>query len=480
MTGSGHPVALRLAIDQGGHASRALLFDPAGRIVGRGTHAVQTSEPRPGWVEQDAEEVVRTVSMSIMQAMSGHEAPEVAAAGLATQRSSIVCWSRGSGRPLSPVISWQDLRASGWIRNFSAHRKAVETSTGLRLSAHYGAAKLHWCLEHLPEVQAAFSRGDLAFGPLASFLVYRFTRERSFVIDPANAARTLLFSLEARDWDPVLLRLFGIPREPLPRCVPTRFGFGSLPVCGGFVPLRIVTGDQSAALFSCGRPVDTAVYINAGTGAFVQRPCGPRPRRNPQLIAGIAFADGAAAEFVLEGTVNGAGSALRWLGCETGRDGFEEQIPAWLESVPDPPLFLNGVGGLGAPFWVPDFPSRFIGAGNLPEKAVAVVESIVFLIYENIRKMRGSGAPLDHIIASGGIARLDALCQKLADISGLPVFRVDEPEATALGLAFLLQDPGCGSPGRTGIWFQPAANAVLAARRGRWRTAMARALRAAC
>ncbi len=473
MKSHGAQEPLYLAIDQGGHASRALLFNERGKVVARATRTVQVHEPHPGWVEQDPEEIVNSVRTSMEQVMRGHDASQVIAAGLATQRSSIVCWELGSGGAISPVISWQDRRAHGWLEQFAPQREQVHGSTGLMLSAHYGASKLRWCMDHIPAVRQAQERGELCFGPLASYLVFRLTRERSFLVDPATAGRTLLYSLAAHDWDPQLLELFGIPRASLPRCAPTRHNFGGLLVDGQTVPLEIVTGDQSAALFAFGRPEPAIAYVNIGTGAFVQRPCGPRPPQHPRLLAGIVLDDRNSMVYVLEGTVNGAGSALQWVQREFGLDDIESGLAAWLERAGEPPLFLNGVGGLGSPFWVANFPSRFLGEGEPWQKAVAVAESIAFLLQANLEELRESSVELDHILVSGGLAQLDGLCQRLADISRLPVYRQVEPEATARGIAYLLANRTEPLPESIpGTWFCPTDNPAIADRYQRWREAM--------
>ncbi|MHB8454344.1 MAG: FGGY family carbohydrate kinase [Acidiferrobacterales bacterium] len=472
----GAQAPLYLTIDQGGHASRALLFNGRGKVVARATRTVQMHEPHPGWVEQDPEEIVSSVRTSMEHVMRGQDAAQVISAGLATQRSSIVCWEP-DGRAISPVISWQDRRAHGWLVQFAPQREQVQESTGLMLSAHYGASKLRWCMDHIPAVRQAHERGKLRFGPLASYLVFRLTREHSFLIDPATAARTLLYSLAAHDWDRQLLELFGIPQASLPHCVPTRHSFGGLLIDGRTVPLAIVTGDQSAALFAFGRPEPAVAYVNIGTGAFVQRPCGQRPCQHPRLLASIVFDDRNSTVYVLEGTVNGAGSALQWVQREFGLDNIESGLAAWLERSGEPPLFLNGVGGLGSPFWVADFPSCFLGGGEPWQKAVAVAESIVFLLQTNLDELCKSSVELDHILISGGLAQLDGLCQRLADISRLPVYRQVEPEATARGIAYLLANHTEPLPDSlAGVWFYPTGNPSFADRYHRWRKAMDAAL----
>lgn len=466
---------LYLAIDQGGHASRALVFDARGALVAKGLTDVHVSLPRTDWVEQDPEELVTSVRAAIGAALAalGARAGEIAAAGLATQRSSIVCWDRQTGVALSPVISWQDRRAHAWLGQFNARAEEIHRLTGLMLSAHYGASKLHWCLDHLPAVKTAHAQGRLAMGPLASFLLFRLLRERPLCADPANAARTLLWNLSARDWDPALLALFGIPAETLPHCVPTRHAFGTLALDGRTVPLTIATGDQSAALFAYGEPRPGSAYINIGTGAFVQRTLGRHPGHHPLLLTGLVCQDGAELTYVLEGTVNGANAALAWIGGELGIRDIETQLPVWLARETEPPLFLNGISGLGAPFWVADFESRFVGEGEDWQKVVAVAESIVFLLQANLDEMRALAPATAQLVVTGGLSWYDGLCQRLADLCGLPVYRPGEYEATARGTAYLLAGcPNDWPEPAPGLWFTPSANAALAMRYRKWRSLM--------
>jgi len=472
---------LYLALDQGGHASRALVFDAQGRPLARSLRTVGVFHPQPDWVEQDPEELVRSLQDAMREVCVelGAAAADIAAAGLATQRSSIVCWDRVSGAVLSPVLSWQDRRAHEWLTRFTPHAEAIHRTTGLMLSAHYGASKLRWCLDHLPAVAQAAADGRLACGPLASFLVFRLTTERTFAADPANSARTLLYSLRTRDWDDGLLHLFDIPRAVLPTCVPTRHAFGHLALDNHAAPLNIVTGDQSAALFAYGEPHPGGAYLNMGTGAFVQRTSGHYPGYQPHLLTGIVLRDADETVYVLEGTVNGAGAALQWLAEEYRLEHLEQRLPAWLATDGEPPLFLNGISGLGAPYWIADFESRFVGAAPLEQLAVAVAESIVFLLQANLDQFQALASPLEQIVASGGLTEYDGLCQRLSDLSGLPLYRPVEHEATARGTAWLLAGkPRDWPETEFGVWFKPRANTPLRARYQRWLTAMDTALAA--
>lgn len=472
------PDPLHLCLDQGGHASRALVFDHRGVLQAGALREVAVREPQPGWVEQDPEELVASLKAVSAEAVVslGARAGHIVAAGIATQRASMVCWDSHTGAALSPVISWQDRRAHEWLRQFSAQTHEVHRRTGLMLSPHYGASKMRWCLDHLPAVAAARRAGRLAMGPLASFLLFRLLAEKPLLADPANAARTLLWNLRTMDWDPWLLELFGIPVETLPRCVSTRHAFGALRVNEHCLPLSIATGDQSAALFGLGMPSPDTVYVNIGTGAFIQRVFS-QPPDVPGLLSGVVYRDADRTLYVLEGTVNGAGAALKWAEREWGLKSIETQLPAWLACAGDIPLFLNGVAGLGAPFWAADFPSRLIGDGEPWQRACAVIESVAFLLQVNLEAVQKILPAPKRLFVTGGLARLDGLCQRLSDLSGLPLYRPAEHEATARGTAYLLAGfPADWPEQQPGDSFTPKPNPGLMRRYEAWRAAMQRAL----
>ena len=468
-----------LVLDQGSHASRALVFAADGRLVASGEAAVATRRPRPGWVEHDPDEVVASLRDALRLALAGLGADEagIAAAGLAIQRSSVVCWDRESGTALSPVLSWQDRRNADWLRALDLDGAHLREITGLVASPHYGASKLRWCIDHLPQVRRALAEGRLCCGPLASFVLHRLLEERPCLVDPANASRTLLWDVRAHDWSMELLEACGIPRACLPASVPSRHAFGTLVLGERRVPLEVVTGDQPAALFAWGEPKPGTLFVNVGTGAFVQRVFAGEVPDAPGLLRGIAWQDAERSIGVLEGTVNGAGAALAWLAEERAVpvETLLEGAARWLREVGNPPLFINGVGGLGAPYWVANCPIRFSEAGELPEETVAVLESIVFLLQVNIEAVHAArGAEPDavrRIIASGGIAQLDGLCQRLADLAGLPVERPADIEATARGVAWLLgvaEAPGDACSSR----FVPRPDSALRQRFVRWRAAL--------
>lgn len=466
---------LVLALDQGSHASRAVLFDGSGGEVAQAHVPVATMRAGEARVEQDPEELARSLGTAIGDACDGRAARAVVAAGLATQRSTVVAFRRSSGEPLAAALSWQDRRNAAWLEHLAPVADEVRSITGLPLSAHYGASKLRWYLEHVPAVRRAAASGDLALGPLSSFLVARLTEERRFAVDPANAARTLLYDTARLRWSPEMLRLFDIDSTLLPDCVPTRHDFGHLALPGGRVSLGACTGDQSAAAFADGVPGPDVALINIGTGAFIQRvaPDGAKPPEG--MLGSVLYASDDVVLASHEGTVNGAASALDWLRERVAID-VDRALPALSGrdlSTDGAPLFINGVGGLGAPYWAADFASEFVGDGTDEAQLAAVVESIAFLLSVNLERLQRS-APLQRIRVSGGLARNDYLCRCLASLSGLPVARPCAVEATARGVAFLAAGmPVAWRPAAIERSFTRSDAGALEARYTRWRAEMA-------
>ena len=467
---------LILAIDQGTHASRALVFDARGGLVAHGEKEIGLRRPQPDWAEHDGEEVIASVHAAIAQAVAalGRRAGDIEAAGLSSQRASCVCWDRQSGAPLSPIFSWQDRRMHAWIDALAAHGDEVHRRTGLFLSPHYGASKLRWAIDHLPAVRQAFDAGRLAFGPMASFLAFRLLKERPLAADPQCAARTQLWNLHTRDWDVELLHLFGLPGGCLPASALTCRHWGTLASAGIEVPLAAVNGDQSAAVFAFGWPEAESAYVNIGTSAFVQRALTRSPGHVPRQLTGIILADDATTVYMVEGNVNGAGAGLEWLGAQLGIGDLTARLPEWLGRPAPELLFLNGIAGLGGPFWQARFDSRFVGSGDEPwQQAVALVESVAFLLQANVEHMAPYVPALARIRVSGGVSRLDGLCRRLASLNGVPVYRRDDPEASARGIAYL-------AAGRPAQWnaaaaedaFAPQADPALRERYRRWRALM--------
>ncbi len=477
---------LYLAIDQGGHASRAIVFNNCGEIIAQVHRHIGVKRYDDSFVEHDAEELLQSVQTAVEEVLDqlGDKAQRVAAAGLATQRSNVVCWNRQTGEALSLIISWQDVREHQWLKSLTPRAQKIHQKTGLFLSPHYGASKLRWCLHNIEAVKQAKEDKTLVMGPMASYLLYHLTDEQPLYADPGNASRTQLWDLIKKDWHPELLELFEIDSELLPQCVPSSYEFGTLKVANLSIPLQLCMGDQSAAMFAYGRIQPETAYINTGTGAFVSRPSGYAMLYGRRLLTSVIYQTKNQSQYVLEGTINGAGSALELVSKELQLDDTFENLKDWLHDTRNghddgfTQLYLNGVSGLGAPFWVADFQSRFVYDSTDAEKIVAVVESIIFLIRENIEEMLKLSSPPEQIQITGGLSVQNEICQRLADLTQLPVYRPVECEATARGIAYLLAgEPKAWPETEEGDWFKPQANPGLQNRFTKWHTIMLSTLR---
>lgn len=422
-----------LAIDQGTHASRAVVFDATGRILAEAIQPVALRRLDGARVEQDAQEILQSIR-SVIDAVLSKAGVPVDRAGLATQRSTLVAWDRETGAPLAPAISWQDRRAANLLQPYADRAAAIHAITGLPLSPHYLAGKIKWLLAEDRAVQTAWQTGSLRVGPLASFLCANLLRGQPCIVDHSNAARSLLFDLRRLDWSPELLALFDILRSILPDCRPTLAEYGSL--LGHDIELRCVCGDQNAAIHADGIPGADAALINIGSGAFVLRPAGANRPRHERLLGGIALSRNDQADYLLEGTVNGAGSAVDALREQETEADYRRLLSQWLDEVSDPPICINTINGLGSPWWVDQASMRFVPeSADRAGRTVAVMESILFMLLDNLDEMeRGS---IQRIRISGGLSRLAGLCQRLADLTGIPVSRTMDHEATARGAAWL-------------------------------------------
>lgn len=462
------PVDAYLCLDQGGHASRALtVAADDGRIIDT-VEAPVKMRAGADTSEQDPQALLESMR-AVIRSASGRAGIRLLAAGMATQRSPIVCWRRGSGEPVSPVLGWQDRRAAHLLPAAPAIRREINRRTGLVANAHYGATKMRWCLEHLEPVRRAYAEGDLVAGPLAAFLAHKLTGTGP-AVDRVNASRTMLLNRDKHVWDGRLLDLFGIPVSILPEVLPAAADYGRL--AGSGPPLRLLTGDQGAVPFAFGHPDTEVLYLNMGTGAFLQRVLDPGREAAPPLLESPLPGH---PERALEGTVNGAGSALD---AYAGGDDWRGSLDLVPGLPVDAPLYLNGIGGLGSPDWRADFASRFIGDGCRAVCTAAVAESILFLIRRNLDAMHRQLPPPNVIQATGGLAASDALCQSLADLTGIMVLRPAALEATALGVATLLGAPAQAADGIGSRAFTPGRKPLINRRYQSWNRELEDALSA--
>ncbi len=455
-----------LALDQGTHASRAVLWDGDGQHQATVLRKVELQRPQEGWVEQDAAALLDSLRDAMNEALAiAREAKAtVIAAGLATQRSTVVAWDRETGQPLAPALSWQDTRAQAVIDALSDSASLIKARTGLQLSSHYGASKLRWLLDHVPAVHEAARAKHLSVGPLASFLLFHLLEGQPLVCDETNVARTLLWNFRARDWDEELLALFQIPREILPLGHPVIHPYGRL--CDSHIPLRVVSGDQNAALYATGRPPADTAAVNVGSGAFALALTATPKSRGSPLLSGIAMSRAEQRDYLLEGTVNGAGAALEYAVRQWGITDPIQLLEPWPECPDGVPIYMNAVSGLGSPWWRAGFTPELSELSDGREysdacRLAGVAESIVFHLETNLRCLRKAGCRFKSLRISGGLSHIDGFCQRLADLTGLAVVRPQETEATARGIAWLASGESAGWEADEMTHFEPQSNAAL-------------------
>ena len=423
-----------LVIDQGTHASRAILFSPGGELVEKAEASISLHQLSHTEIEQDTDEILDSI-FRCLDKLDRDKLRQAFCCCITTQRSTTVAWRADTGEALHSALSWQDRRSLEDLQQFQHQEKEIKSITGLPLSPHYAVGKCRWLLQHNNRVKQALADNQLRLGTLASFLLFKLVDAEPHLIDHSNANRSLLFDLEKMNWSPYLFSLFDLPVSCFPGCVPMIYHYGRL--TGYHIPVTAVSGDQSAALHAQGKLEAGSAIINVGTGAFILAPC-DKPITASPLLCGISLSTEQDQEYLLEGTVNGAGASLSWAEKHYPVKNLFEQLPEWLEAIDTPPLFINTIGGLGSPWWKSARPAYFIGdeKSTLEARYVAIVESIVFLIMHNISEMRNH-IDLHRLKISGGLSRLDMLCQKLSDLSGLSIERLGEPEATARGAAWL-------------------------------------------
>lgn len=422
-------------LDQGTHASRAIIFSANGELIEKTEQAVSVQHINHQCIEQDANELLESLIICIKK-LNKNTLNNVSHCCLCTQRSTVVAWHNKTGRALSPAISWQDRRSDEDLKQFNKQQHLIKDITGLPLSAHYCAGKFRWLMKNNRAVNQAKHDNVLVLAPLVSYLLFHLLSNKPRLVDHSNAHRTLLFELNKTDWSEPLLSLFDIPENLLPKCKPTQFDYGHL--IFNDIPMKLVCGDQSAAFFSQGEVNKNTAMINIGSGAFILMP-GQKNETNSKLLRGIACSDSSSQTYLLEATVNGAGSAIDWAQQKYPYNNLFECLDDWLEQCKTPAIFINTIGGLGSPWWNNSVDAYFLNDENdinIADRYVAIIESIVFLIHHNLLQLQKTHV-LKTLKVSGGLSQLNGLCQKLADLSQLTVQRSTNPEATAQGAAWL-------------------------------------------
>ena len=506
---------LYLAIDQGGQSTRVAVYSEYGEQICNysaacATEHRQTQSSAYPHIEQNGEEILAGIRECLqkIQLHLGDNISRIRAASFAGQGSSLLCWNNQTGQALTPVLSWQDIRGEPYLKTIALTNNQVQQLTGVRLSPHYGATKMRWCLEHSEAVIQARQNHCLSIGPIVSYIFWhlceqKVTGAKQVLVDPGHAQRTLLWSLQQHDWDQSLLDAFQIPRELLPQCRYHNSHFGSFTLGNQLIPFTASARDQGASLFARGMPESDCVYINIGTGAFIQRvseslraPEGllvsplwlPEhlSSKNPVALnqtIDVASLTCYAEEFAnaqvykslyaWEATVNGAASAMAFMQEQTGLAITPQEMEHALALNPAGNCyFLNAVGGLSAPYWRTDLESKFSGDLSSNEKILAWLESVIFQIVVNVQLMNQLGA-VKKIIISGGFSKSNSVCQKIADLTQANVHRSDNADATVQGAACMAAGlPNSWRPAVNEEIFRPQQNLELEKRFAKWQQAM--------
>jgi glycerol kinase len=486
-----------LAIDQGTTSTRAIVFDETLRPLATAQQEFRQIYPAPGRVEHDPEDIWSSVVATATDALAqaGLTARDIAAIGITNQRETTLIWDRATGKPIHNAIVWQDRRTEDVCATLRAadHEAAATAKTGLVLDPYFSATKIAWLLDHVPGAREAAEAGQLAFGTVDSYLIFRMTDGRVHATDATNAARTLLFDIHSGQWDVELADLFRVPLALLPDVKDCTGDYGTTALFGGAIPIRGVAGDQQAATIGQACFTPGMMKSTYGTGCFALLNTGDRPvaSRN-RLLTTIAYQIGGRRTYALEGAIFVAGAAVQWL-----RDGLKliaasPDIDA-LAARSDPAeqvYLVPGFVGLGAPYWDAQARGAIFGLtrnSGAAELARATLEAAGYQTRDLIAAMHADwpAAAGTVLRVDGGMSASDTAMQFLADILNAPVDRPAIMETTAVGAAYLA-GYACGLypdfDGFAATWqrnrrFEPGMDAVTRERKWQgWRDAVSRTL----
>ncbi|MBT3460712.1 MAG: glycerol kinase GlpK [Gammaproteobacteria bacterium] len=438
-----------LAIDQGTTSSRAMVFDEDSQIVGVGQEEFPQYFPEDGWVEHDPEEIWQSVLHVVDRALSSADlrADQVGAIGITNQRETTIVWDRVSGAPVYPAIVWQDRRTNALCQSLKAagHEAKVREKTGLLLDPYFSATKVRWILDHVADGQARAEAGELCFGTIDSFLLWRLTAGEVHRTDATNAARTLMFNILTQDWDDDILTLLNIPRSMLPEVLDcsAHFGITKIPEIAAEIPIAGIAGDQQAALvgqccFHVGMMKSTY-----GTGCFMILNTGSEPVRSEhQLLTTVAYRLNGVVCYGLEGSIFIAGASVQWL-----RDALKviehaSETEAIAASNPDSHgvYVVPAFTGLGAPHWDAEARGGIFGLtrdAGVADIVTATLQSVSYQSQDLLNAMASDGVAPTVVRVDGGMIENDWMAQNLADQLGIEVHRPAVTETTALGAAYL-------------------------------------------
>ncbi|MCS7469909.1 glycerol kinase GlpK [Stieleria sp. ICT_E10.1] len=485
-----------VALDQGTTSSRAIAFEQSGAVLGVAQREFSQHYPRPGWVEHDANEIWESqlAVAQEMMASCGLSANDVAAIGITNQRETVLLWDRSTGEPIHHAIVWQDRRTSEFCDSLrdQGYADLIQSKTGLLIDAYFSATKIRWLLDQVPGARERAERGEIAFGTMDSWLIWKLTGGRVHVTDITNASRTMLLDIATGQWDEELLELLKIPAAILPEVLPSSHVYGETETqwFGGPIKIAGAAGDQQSALFGQNCTRHGMAKNTYGTGCFMLMNIGEQPLVSKhRLLTTVAASASPKREYALEGSVFVAGAAVQWLRDGLGIIQSSSEIEPLARSVPDSDgvYVVPALAGLGAPHWDSYARGTIVGltrGTNRGHIARATLEGIAYQVADVLDAMQqDAGISIEELRVDGGASANDLLMQFQADIMKTPVVRPQMTETTSMGAAYLAglavgfwQDlDQIASIWKTDRVFEPAmSDADVALRRERWAEALER------
>ncbi len=442
-----------LAFDQGTTSSRAIIFDEEGKKLGVGQEEFAQHFPQDGWVEHEPEDLwlssLRSYQAALKQA--GIAANSIRAIGITNQRETTLVWNRKTGQAIYRAIVWQDRRTSAWCQEIGEQLAReqridiIQAKTGLLLDPYFSASKVRWILDNVEGAHVAAEAGELAFGTVDTFLLWKLTGGRSYFTDATNASRTLMFNIHDQCWDKDLLELFGIPASMLPEVLDSAADFGSTDseIVGASIPIAGILGDQQAAAFGQCCFTQGMAKSTYGTGCFLLLNTGDTPLKSEnRLLTTVAYRLKGKVTYALEGSIFMAGATMQWLrdGLKFFHDASETEKLAEQTDKDMHVIFVPAFTGLGAPYWDADARGAIFGLTRdtgIKELVTAALLSVCYQTRDLQKAMEADGERPDTLRVDGGMAKNDFVLQNLADLLGCRVDRPHITETTALGVAYL-------------------------------------------